>query len=64
MSLLASAYFTTKWWSARRDLRNDGNPSNASINEILLAFDDARAVVRLSPAILVIVAILGELSFV
>jgi hypothetical protein len=64
MSLLASAYFTTKWWLARRDLLKDDIQSNASLNEVLLAFDDGRAMVRLSPAILVIVAVLGELTFV
>jgi hypothetical protein len=64
MSLLASAYFTTKWFLARRDLLNDDSPSHALLNEVLLAFDDGRAMVRLSPAILLIVAILGELRFV
>jgi hypothetical protein len=64
MSLLASAYFTTKWWLARRNLLKDDNASHASLNEVLLAFDDGRAMVRLSPAILVIVSILGELTFV
>jgi hypothetical protein len=64
MSLVASTYFTTKWWLARHDLLNDDNRSNASLNEVLLAFDDGRAIVRLSPAILVTVAILGELTFV
>jgi hypothetical protein len=64
MSLLASAYFTAKWWLARRNLLKDDNASHASLNEVLLAFDDGRAMVRLSPAILVIVAILGELTFV
>jgi hypothetical protein len=63
MSLLASAYFATKWWLARRDLLKGDNPSHTSLNEVLLAFDDGRAMVRLSPAILVIVAILGELRF-
>jgi hypothetical protein len=64
MSLLASTYFTAKWWLARRNLLKDDNASHASLNEVLLAFDDGRAMVRLSPAILVIVAILGKLTFV
>jgi hypothetical protein len=64
MSLLASAYFTTKWWLARRNLLKDGSPSHTSLNDVLLAFDDGRAMVRLSPAILVIVAISGELTFI
>jgi hypothetical protein len=64
MSLLACAFFATKWWLTRRNMRNDDNPSHASLNEVLLAFDDGRAMVRLSPAILVLVAILGELSLV
>jgi hypothetical protein len=64
ISLLASAYFTSKWWMARRDLLNDDSPSHALLNEVLLAFNDGRAVVRLSPAILVILAVLGEVSFV
>jgi hypothetical protein len=63
MSLLASAYFITKWWLARRDLLNDDSPSHALLNAVLLAFDDGKAMVQLSPAILLIVAISGELSF-
>jgi hypothetical protein len=60
MSVMASGYFFYKFNIARRDLRKMGNPTSVSLNMILFEFDDANTMVKMSPAVLLLVAILGK----